>query len=633
MSDTSEADRILWRAWRRDRDDAVFADLVRPHLRFAADFARRLGLHDADADDIVQQAVAALAAEASDRPIEVGLRAWLGRYLVLHAKMLRRAGARRAKHERAAPPLRSRASDDLESREAVESLLGELPEPQREAVVLRFLHDLDYEDIAHITGASVNACRIRVHRGIERMRVKAGSKVGALVAALPLLHGRGEAALIGGTTKAITGVILMKKIVAVIALCVAGAGVLLYQQRDAGKTAIPRTEAARIADPLPDASSTPEPRLEEAQTPAIEAPRALASASSRRDDVLRAVFEAGGQVGFAREGETLRYFASRDELPEGPITAVQLRRGNPKSVLALLAEVGGIHTIDLFGAELDDEGLAVIGAMGALRTLNVSRTSVTDAGIEHLAGLSLRSLSMHDTKATEASAPVIARIATLERLRFETKSMSDGVFEHFGRLPALVELESRDIRVSADALRHLEGARSLRKLVLDRLASGGLAGAKNLTQLEELELNDSDVRGGDLRHIANLKKLRRLNLGETPVDAEGLPFLAGLDRLETLGLDETDLDDDGLAHLSNLRALKTLRLDQTGITSKGVKHLAGLTALERLDLDENEIGDEGIEHLLGLVNLKYLDLKGTKVTSQGVDRLQRALPDCRIRRP
>ena len=144
----NEADQKLWHAWRKRRDEHAFETLVRPHLVFATDFARRLGCDAADADDLVQQALSRLAAERSGRPLQVGLRAWLGRSLVLQVKMLRRARSRRAKYERAVRPSARDLHEDLESREEVEALLRDLPEQQRDAVILRYLHDMDYEDIA-----------------------------------------------------------------------------------------------------------------------------------------------------------------------------------------------------------------------------------------------------------------------------------------------------------------------------------------------------------------------------------------------------------------------------------------------------------------------------------------------------
>src|SRR5687768_14381717 len=98
------ADRTLWEAWRARRDEGAFETLVRPHLGFAADVARRAGCSSSDADDVLQDALVRLAREGGDRPVEVGLRAWLGRVVSLRTHMLRRAEGRRRRRERAAAP-------------------------------------------------------------------------------------------------------------------------------------------------------------------------------------------------------------------------------------------------------------------------------------------------------------------------------------------------------------------------------------------------------------------------------------------------------------------------------------------------------------------------------------------------
>ena len=80
----------LWTAWCSRRDGAAFEVLVRPELRYAHDLARRLGHASADAEDLVQEALLDLARESTARPVEVGLRAWLGRTVQLKSKMRRR---------------------------------------------------------------------------------------------------------------------------------------------------------------------------------------------------------------------------------------------------------------------------------------------------------------------------------------------------------------------------------------------------------------------------------------------------------------------------------------------------------------------------------------------------------------
>ena len=51
-----------------------------------------------------------------------------------------------------------------------ERLLGDLPEDQREAVRLRVIEELDYDEIATRTGATEPAVRQRVSRGLKWLR-------------------------------------------------------------------------------------------------------------------------------------------------------------------------------------------------------------------------------------------------------------------------------------------------------------------------------------------------------------------------------------------------------------------------------------------------------------------------------
>jgi len=54
--------------------------------------------------------------------------------------------------------------------EIVHRALAELPEPQREVVTLRYLHDLSYEEIATRVGRSNDAVRQLHQRGMARLR-------------------------------------------------------------------------------------------------------------------------------------------------------------------------------------------------------------------------------------------------------------------------------------------------------------------------------------------------------------------------------------------------------------------------------------------------------------------------------
>ena len=49
-------------------------------------------------------------------------------------------------------------------------ILEKVPEPYRQALVLRYVEDLDPAEIAAITGETANVISVRIHRGLEKLR-------------------------------------------------------------------------------------------------------------------------------------------------------------------------------------------------------------------------------------------------------------------------------------------------------------------------------------------------------------------------------------------------------------------------------------------------------------------------------
>jgi RNA polymerase sigma-70 factor (ECF subfamily) len=46
-----------------------------------------------------------------------------------------------------------------------------MPVPVREALVLRFYEGLSFEDIASVTGDKLSSAKMKVYRGLEKIRV------------------------------------------------------------------------------------------------------------------------------------------------------------------------------------------------------------------------------------------------------------------------------------------------------------------------------------------------------------------------------------------------------------------------------------------------------------------------------
>ena len=54
----------------------------------------------------------------------------------------------------------------------LEEALAELPEGQADALRLRFVDDLAYDELADELGTTPEAARVRVHRGLSALRLR-----------------------------------------------------------------------------------------------------------------------------------------------------------------------------------------------------------------------------------------------------------------------------------------------------------------------------------------------------------------------------------------------------------------------------------------------------------------------------
>jgi len=151
-----------------------------------ADGMRRLAMRllrdESDADDVVQEALAK-AVQAPPRD-GMPLRPWLAvvtRNLAID--LMRSGGRRRAREQRqglgeAAWPTPDQLVERTEAhRRAVDAMLG-LPEPYRETLILRFLHDLSAGEIGRRRGLQEASVRSQVKRGLDMLRRELGSEEG-----------------------------------------------------------------------------------------------------------------------------------------------------------------------------------------------------------------------------------------------------------------------------------------------------------------------------------------------------------------------------------------------------------------------------------------------------------------------
>lgn len=159
-------------------DRVAFEALFSRHgPRLYGTFRRTVG-SDAIAQDLVQQTFLHLHRARRDYQHDRAFRPWL--YAIAmnvrreHFRRLQRRPEQSFDPERHPEP---RVAPEVSSASdrAVRRALGELPEHQREVVVLHWYEGLSFKEIASAVGASHSAVKVRAHRAYTQLRALLGS--------------------------------------------------------------------------------------------------------------------------------------------------------------------------------------------------------------------------------------------------------------------------------------------------------------------------------------------------------------------------------------------------------------------------------------------------------------------------
>lgn len=152
-----------------------------------------------------------------------------------------------------------------------------------------------------------------------------------------------------------------------------------------------------------------------------------------------------------------------------------------------------------------------------------------------------------------------------------------------------------------------------------------LASLHHLTQLRKLNLSrNKRLTNGGLVHFAALTQLRELNLSSNPdITDEGLTHLAALTQLRKLVLNNhMNIRSEELDKLAPLKQLRVLHLKASPITNKGLAKLARLSQLRELGLSYSLfLTNKELKYLTPLSQLQVLDLRGTRITNGGLAKL------------
>ncbi len=339
-----QTDQQLLRDYAEHGVEAAFAELVRGHIDFVYSAALRMVCDAHFAEDVTQGVFVALAQNArqlADRP---DLSGWLHcTARNLGAKTVRSEERRRAREQEAA------AMNDLLSSEPdilwehisphLDAAIGELSDPDRDAVLLRYFKRKSAHEMAQALGISEDAAQKRVSRAVERLResfAKHGVSVGAsgLVVAISanavqaapggLAITISTAAALARTTLATTPTAATIKTIAMTALqktlisvtIAAALGTGIYEARQASALRSQNLLLQQQQGPLVEQIEQLQHQRDDASNRLVSLADEIAQAKSNSTELLR----LRGEVGRLRIQEREIGGVRRDQMRAAQIT-------------------------------------------------------------------------------------------------------------------------------------------------------------------------------------------------------------------------------------------------------------------------------------------------------------------------
>jgi beta-lactamase regulating signal transducer with metallopeptidase domain/uncharacterized GH25 family protein/thiol-disulfide isomerase/thioredoxin/Leucine-rich repeat (LRR) protein len=322
----------------------------------------------------------------------------------------------------------------------------------------------------------------------------------------------------------------------------------------------------------------------------------------------------------------------------GDVVEVYLGDQASDDLLAELRTLPQLRSLHVeVSKHITDVGLAHIGAISSLKSLNLCALGVTDDQLKHLAKLTnLRELSLAANRITDAGLARIVVLKNLTKLNISGNSVTDAGLVHLAQLTQLQTLSlhyqhdaTPPMHITDKGLAELRTLKELRRLDLfgAEVTSAGLQSLTSFPHLESLSLSGFDIADKGMIHVAACRNLRSLDLLDTRVRDAGLVSLADLKQLRRLSLNSDVVTDAGIATLKTLPRLEHLELRARNLTDNALAHIAEIKTITRLDLDGSGQSDfqpgelfthVGLAKLKGMPNLRTLWLNNLKVTPSSI---------------
>ena len=233
----------------------------------------------------------------------------------------------------------------------------------------------------------------------------------------------------------------------------------------------------------------------------------------------------------------------------------------------ILKQIGKLRNVKMLSFEdvpLNAERFSNISEMKQLVSLTFRRTGCGNDALGYVASFpQLRRIELKEASVTDAGLRQLAKLSLLERFYVEVNAGDEG-FVCLENMSNLVDLQIENTPVTDRSLVHLAAATGLRRLTLhsSKIDGSGLHHLRCCKQLSYLDFMGSPIHTG-LHSLVELPKLHFVNLSQTLITDDALFPLGGSKSLVSLSLFDTQITDSGLQMLESILTLDNAQTNQS----------------------------------------------------------------------
>ncbi len=261
-------------------------------------------------------------------------------------------------------------------------------------------------------------------------------------------------------------------------------------------------------------------------------------------------------------------------------------RGKPMDWLPYLP---GVTKAFARNAKVDAENIRALGRMKSLQELNLAFSTLKDAELDSLAGLEeLRTLNVSGTECTLAGIAKLSRLPNLTDLNIDKLAGDELRLASFPQLVKLAVTEPRLVHVQLTDLPELK--------VLNLHLGEATVELRNLPLLYTLDVHLDHLGEMDLQQVPELSTVSLRVGGECPAArrAKLVEQLAALPSLEELRLQWFGMSAVDLATLAGAKRLVSLTIEdtETEIDAETLSRLVAIPTLKKLDMSAARLSAE-----------------------------------------